>query len=246
VRSGPGVKYGILAKVTNGTALSVLGMAADRVWYRVEGEFGTGWVNNQFTLFRGSIENVPIVRDEIEGALATPLLIVNTAHLNVRRGPGAHYAVLTTVSGGTELPVEGLARDRVWYRVTTTEDSGWVNVNFTLRRGDFRNVLIIEPITAVAVSEAATSDVIDEEPVTLIERPRLIVNTGFLNIRSGPGAYYTVVGTVPGGTELTILGQSPDRVWYQVEGDFGLGWANSQFGIFRGNWSAMPIVPTPG
>ncbi|RMG85816.1 MAG: hypothetical protein D6712_08810, partial [Chloroflexi bacterium] len=77
---------------------------------------------------------------EEEQQFATPILVVNTSFLNVRTGPGAGYTILMTVVGGTELPVLGVARDLVWYQVATDLGPGWVNVNFTLPRGDFSHV----------------------------------------------------------------------------------------------------------
>lgn len=69
-----------------------------------------------------------------------------------------------------------------------------------------------------------------------------IINTGFLNIRSGPGAQFTAVTALPGGTQLDVIGLAPDRVWYLVEGTFGRGWVNSEFVLFRGDGRNLPII----
>ena len=71
---------------------------------------------------------------------------------------------------------------------------------------------------------------------------RVVVNTGNLNIRSGPSAGFSVVATVSGGTTLNVVGRAPDGVWYLVEGAFGRGWLNSEFVIFRGNYASVPVV----
>ena len=78
--------------------------------------------------------------NEQQSTFASPILVVNTSFLNVRSGPGAQYTILVTVVGGTELPVLGVANDKVWYLVATDAGPGWVNVSFTLPRGDFTNV----------------------------------------------------------------------------------------------------------
>lgn len=72
--------------------------------------------------------------------------------------------------------------------------------------------------------------------------PHVVVNTGNLNIRSGPGAQFTAVATVPGGTKLSVLGLAPDGVWYYVAGTFGQGWLNSEFVLFRGDGRFLPII----
>jgi hypothetical protein len=71
---------------------------------------------------------------------------------------------------------------------------------------------------------------------------RVIINTGNLNVRSGPSASFSVVATVAGATTLDVVGRAPDGVWYLVEGNFGRGWLNSEFVIFRGSYSTVPIV----
>jgi uncharacterized protein YraI len=75
-----------------------------------------------------------------------------------------------------------------------------------------------------------------------LEGPRVVINTGFLNIRSGPGNQYTVITSVPGGTVLRVIGFAPDGVWYLVEGTFGQGWLNSDFTLFRGSGRGVPII----
>ena len=39
-----------------------------------------------------------------------------------------------------------------------------------------------------------------------------------------------------------MLGVADDGVWYLVEGTFGQGWLNNEFVIFRGDYSAVPVL----
>jgi hypothetical protein len=75
---------------------------------------------------------------------------------------------------------------------------------------------------------------------------RVIINTGNLNIRSGPAAGFGVVATVPGGTELAVVGRAPDGVWYLVEGTVGRGWLNNEFVLFRGDFGTVPVINITG
>src|SRR3954468_1531562 len=59
--------------------------------------------------------------------------------------------------------------------------------------------------------------------------PKLIVNTSFLNVRTGPGVQFSVLLTVVGGTELPVIGRAKDNVWYQVSTVIGVGWVNIQY-----------------
>src|SRR5215207_8486753 len=72
--------------------------------------------------------------------------------------------------------------------------------------------------------------------------PIMIANTSFLNIRSGPGAQYTILVTVVGGTELPVLGVAGDGVWYLVATPIGNGWVNVDFVLPRGDFRYVPLI----
>lgn len=429
VRSGPGVQFSVLARVTGGTPLPVLGVASDGVWYQVATDLGPGWVNVQFTLARGDFRNVPLVRfdgpvvptsdttttsvqsagvspsgssalalgvsldgvdlraqpnfqsllirsifsepnniypllntassegivwaqlsipgvgavwvdryrlrplgcgDVSVGVLASstqirfdgistqpafqleggtevfglgfrdgqilvqlvdgtrglidpnqfqarrdvnPIctgvpvavtspeqvgvgaaqaepglatassnrVVVNTSSLNIRSGPSTAFPVIVTVRGGTQLAVLGRARDDIWLLVEGTFGRGWLNRELTVFRGNYSTVPIVEDIGALSplpVVQPPPADI----GVETVSGNRVIVNTGNLNVRSGPGAAFSSITTVRGGTQLAVRGVTSDGVWYLVEGSFGQGWVNSEFVIFRGNYSIIPII----
>ncbi|MEQ8671816.1 MAG: hypothetical protein RLP44_05070 [Aggregatilineales bacterium] len=74
----------------------------------------------------------------------------------------------------------------------------------------------------------------------------LIVNTASLNIRSGDGPQYTLVGRVAGGTELVVLGRNPSRSWWFVQVGEVTGWVNNIHVALRGDLTTVPIVPVTG
>ncbi len=223
IRSGPGVDYTIIATVPGGAKLPVLAIAEDRLWYQVSSAAGDGWVNSYYTVGRGDFSVFSPVRTETP---AGPHLVVNTGNLNIRSGPSINHRIITTVPGGAKLPVIGIASDRLWYQVSSEGGDGWVNSYYTVGRGDFMGI----PVTD-STAEAPTIPV-----------ARVIVNTEHLNIRAGPSASTEIVTTLPGGAELTVLGVARDRVWYLVEGDFGQGWLNNTYVIFRGDYSKVLVI----
>lgn len=178
---------------------------------------------------------VSAAETEQQSQFVTPIMVANTSFLNIRTGPGNQYNILLTVVGGTELPVLGVYRDGVWYQVSTVAGAGWINSEYAIARGDFSNVPLVEAPPLDANATTSTTD-----PNNRIAW--FVANTGFLNIRSGPGIQYTIVTTVVGGTELTALGVFRDRVWYLVQTDVGQGWLNSEYAIARGNFSSVPVV----
>jgi N-acetylmuramoyl-L-alanine amidase len=177
-----------------------------------------------------------------------PILVVNTGALNVRSGPGPQYTVITSVPGGTELPVLGTNEDNTWYLVASVVGAGWVDVSFTLARGDFSFVplITVETITAPMTQPLPTSLGLPATAglvaVPQLEIPQVIVNTGRLNVRSGPGPQYTIITSVPGGSTFYPVGVTGDSSWYLVEGTFGRGWIAVEFTIFRGVFDNIPVI----
>jgi uncharacterized protein YgiM (DUF1202 family) len=188
----------------------------------------------------------------LEQRLPTPILVVNTSFLNARSGPGPQYSVITTLTGGSELPVLGTNDDTTWYLVTTPVGSGWVDVSFTLPRGDFTNVPEISidppvvaqtvPLTIGLPTTSATASGARGVPVPVLDPGHVVVNTSALNVRSSPGGQYSVVTVVYGGDVLTVAGVAPDQAWWLVTGAFGRGWVDSEFVVFRGTIRNVPIV----
>lgn len=237
VRTGPGVGYNSIGTVAGGDELPVVAIDVGGLWYQVNTAIGTGWVNSYYTVTRGSFAGVGRVdveaKDEPVIAPGQPHLVVNTAYLNVRSGPGIGHSIITTVRGGTKLPVSAISSaNRLWMQVTTNAGVGWVNSHYAVRRGSFSG---LNPAANPATYEVPGANL---SGIT----PRVVVNTHRLNVRSGPGAANPIITSVPGGTTLAVLGITRNRNWYQVEGSFGQGWLSSGFAVFRGEFSLVPYV----
>ena len=158
-----------------------------------------------------------------------PHLVVNVSRLNVRNGPGVSHSVITSVPGGTILPVTGIDSGRIWFQVTSPVGEGWVNANFAVDRGNFTAVPILNaPVVAAPAIAPGT--------------PRLLVNTYRLNVRSGPGVSFDIIGTVSGGDELPVIAIDANGIWYQVQTAAGTGWVNRTYGVQRGYFSSIGRV----
>lgn len=111
-----------------------------------------------------------------------------------------------------------------------------------------RHIRLILFVIMSMVSVMALTGVATAAPSSQDSRyatPVVVVNTSFLNIRTGPGVQYSVLITVVGGTTLPVLGIAPDGVWFQVSTQAGVGWLNSQYGLPRGNFQYVPVVQPP-
>jgi uncharacterized protein YraI len=78
-----------------------------------------------------------------------------------------------------------------------------------------------------------------------------VVNTGALNVRSGPGINYSILAQVRLGQVLTLSARNADSSWVrgQVQGGFG-GWVSARYvSVTSGSISQLPVdsgSTTPG
>lgn len=226
-RTGPGAGHSVLTVLPGGTVVAAIARDRGGVWYQVKTSAGNAWVNTRYTVGRGDFSGIPTVDGPAPTAPAStgsmPHLVVNTSYLNVRSGPSARHDVILTVPGGTKLPAVGIAPNSVWYEVATAVGNGWVNTRYTVGRGDFSNV-------------KRYRDSLQGNA------PRAVVNTSFINVRTGPGISYNIAAVVPGGTTLPVLGKSVDGKWFLVQGDFGQAWLRNRYVAFRGVYSQVPVA----
>jgi hypothetical protein len=99
-------------------------------------------------------------------------------------------------------------------------------------------------------SMMTTADTMSMVSSDVISTGYLLVNTQALNVRSGPGAQYTILATVAGGDHLHVVGRSDDDVrenWWYVELANGQrGWVNNIHVFIRGSLSGTPVVEHHG
>ena len=176
--------------------------------------------------------------------------------LDLRDRPDMSGELTGLIPSLERLAVNGVSPDGRWFLLEHWLGSGWAPA-------DSVDIIVSGPHHAQAPSPAApvttvgpvvaqpqlSGAIIQPSSAAIFTAPQpepvrnyVIVNTSFLNIRSGPGAQYTVVETASGGTELDVGASTPDGIWFLVHGPFGSGWVNSEFVIFRGNFEAVSII----
>lgn len=173
----------------------------------------------------GGLPIVPVVPAQPNFGLNTPHIVVNTAFLNIRSGPGAQFTSIATVPGGSEFQVLGIASDRVWFLIQGYFGRGWVNNEFTIFRGVINSVPEIPLDTVIGVLSA---------PTALIQGP--------ITVYLAPGVNFGAVGIVTGPAELPILARTADFAWVQLNTTLGIGWVLSSQVILSGDTAAIPIV----
>ncbi|MCA9961822.1 MAG: SH3 domain-containing protein [Anaerolineales bacterium] len=83
-------------------------------------------------------------------------------------------------------------------------------------------------------------------PATLYAQETAVVNTGALNVRSGPGVSYNVVTVIYQGQAVTLLGRNSNNSWVKVQTAGGQqGWVNALLLTTNTVISNLPIADTP-
>lgn len=219
VRAGPGLGFWIVGTLNRFETVPIIGVSADGAWWQIRGAFGEGWIAAS-TATASNTGGVPAVDPG-------PVVTVTAAQLNVRGGAGEASIVLGRVTAGTQLFLIGRSGDGNWLNVRSQfGNNTWVAIRFT-SLGDGAAVASGTTTESIAVTEDAAF---------------AIVNASFLNVRSGPGPNYAIIGTVVGGENLPIIGRNESRTWYNVQTVFGEGWVSARYVIARNEFGAAIVT----
>ncbi|MFN8561905.1 MAG: SH3 domain-containing protein [Anaerolineae bacterium] len=101
------------------------------------------------------------------------------------------------------------------------------------------------PIPPVQTEEAAASPV---PTATINPNGTCMVSSAggvSINVRSGPGTGYGIVGNLPPGSSAPVLGRLADNSWYQVNVGGVVGWVSASVVTTSGNCGGVPPVAAP-
>ena len=146
-------------------------------------------------------------------AQAEPTGFVNTGRLNVRSGPYHTYSVVVVMDKGQGFTLIGRNTPAKWVQIKLPSGiTGWVNVGYIKTDAVISNL----PVTG------------DADPATTA--PTAVINTGRLNVRSGPDPYASVLKTVDKGATVNLLGRNSSGTWAQVRtADGTTGWVKASY-----------------
>ena len=241
VRAGPGLGYDIVTTVTKGTEAIIVGIGPNAQWYMVtiDALYRPAWIYASLTTvtgFLGGVKQYTLAEvngykfteaDATDTCGANPIAITIPAILNVRKGPGTEYEIITTVVEGTRAEIVGIDPQDEWLLVKlgTLADPVWVYKDLTTIVGSLAGVKRIN-----------SGQVVQSNPVTDAGRPVAVTYPSLVNIRVGPGLNYAVLKAVRQGTRARIIGLSPDENWYlvEIEGLSQLGWIREDLTVLVG------------
>lgn len=126
---------------------------------------------------------------------------VSATALNVRSGKGTAYSVVRVLHKGDT--VEVLDSSGEWYKISYNGVVGYASSKYLVKAGNSNNNNII------TVAKTGT------------------VTASSLNVRSGPGTYYSKIGSLKKGATVQIVSQT--NGWYKIYYKNGTGYISAQY-----------------
>lgn len=252
IYSGPGTDYVVYATFLGGQTAMVVGKSEDGSWWAISipvAPGGTGWVDSAWVTVRNA-DNVPVlpsppVPDTVELVPPGPSDPQATAIANVyvRTGPGVNYPAYGIAPTGASARVIGVSEDGQWWVVRLNPENvgagyGWVLVQYTQASNTSDVPTVENPDTHTNIP-----------PPTPSAGAATATATDYVNVRSGPGTNYLVLGVAAPGATSEISGMSSDGGWWQVaipteHSATGYGWVSASY-VYAQNTGSVPVVDAP-
>jgi uncharacterized protein YgiM (DUF1202 family) len=163
-------------------------------------------------------------------ATVTPVEGTVTAQINVRSGPDVSYSSISTLNSGDKIQIIGKDPSGGWYGIlypSAPQGHGWVLAVY-IQAGDTAGL----PVVAL-----------QEEGSGLTGKA-----TQTLNVRSGPGTDYEVLGMIQPDTVLVLTGKNEAATWLQVEyaaGASSKGWVTAAY-VQTNDTASLPVLNASG
>lgn len=250
--SGPGENYVVYGAFLGSQSAQVTGKSGDGLWWAISvpvAPDGNGWVSAGWVTVTDaddvallSTPPVPPTTELVPPGPEDPQAVA-IANVYVRTGPGTNYPAYGIAPAGVSGRLIGKSEDGLWWVVRINPEVvgtgyGWVLASYT-QASQVEGVPTIEtPPTAISVEPAPPPAGV---PVaTAIE---------YVNVRTGPGTNYTVLGVAAPGASAEVSGKSADGAWWQVKiptkySTTGFGWVSASY-VYTQNTENVPVVEAP-
>ncbi|MBN1426916.1 MAG: matrixin family metalloprotease [Anaerolineae bacterium] len=143
MRSGPGVNFPAISRISYGATVPVLGRNADGSWLFVDYQGSQGWAASYLFVITGDLNTVPVV-DQAGGAAppGNPTGVTATAKITarVRSGPGEGHQMISRVMTGATVPVLSRNASSTWLYIEIDGIRGWSSAHLYEINGDLNTV----------------------------------------------------------------------------------------------------------
>lgn len=252
IRGGPGNNYPVYGAFLGSKTATAVGKSENGKWWAVSvpvAPTGTGWVSADWALV-ANVENLPVLPappvppsiDIVPPGPDDPQA-TSLTEVYVRTGPSDQYPAYGIAKGGATARVLGKSKDGLWWVVRLNPEvvgagNGWVLAAFTQAKNvDSVPQVEADPLKPVDVPPPASG----VPSATALD---------YINLRSGPGFDYPVLGVAAPGATGEVTGKSQDGAWWQVKvpvsNDLPEGrvWVSAAW-VTTKNTDSVPVVEAP-
>ncbi|PFB95569.1 peptidase M24 [Bacillus cereus] len=212
VRTGPSTSHTTIGSVKKGQVVQVVGEVQD--WFKINYAGQTAYLSKDYVTKGDSNENTTQGNNQEQNNNVTVqtggTYVVNATSLRVRTGPATYHSVIGGVLNGTKLNVVG--SEGSWFKVNYQGKTGYVSSEFVK-----------------FVKGGTTTPEQPEQP----EQPNqgaigdYYINASALNVRSGEGTNYRIIGALPQGQKVQVI--SENSGWSKINYNGQTGYIGTRY-----------------
>ena len=200
LRKGPSTSYAVIKTLSKGTEVTVV--SSSNGWSKVNVGGVSGYVSSDYL---SSTKPSTGSSSSNESTSNTTSTMYTTERLNLRKGAGTSYSVITTLDKGVAVTVHSSSNG--WSKVSVNGMSGYVSSNY---------LSSTKPSTGSSSSNESTSN-----------STSTMYTTDRLNLRKGAGTSYSVITTLDKGIAVTV--HSSSNGWSKVSVNGMTGYVSSSY-----------------
>ena len=217
VRSGAGTSYSVIGSLNNGAKVEIVETSGN--WYKIKYGSGYGYVskdyvtvsssNNSGSSDSGNSNNGSNSNNNGNSSSTTTQsgTIKVNGGLNVRSGAGTSYSVIGSLNNGAKVEIVETSGN--WYKIKYGSGYGYVSKDY------------------VTVSSNSNSGSNNGSSSSTTTQSGTVKANGGLNVRSGAGTSYSVIGSLNNGAQVEIVETSGS--WYKIKYGSGQGYVSKDY-----------------
>ena len=210
MRSGPGSNYGVIGTLRNNDKVEIIKEVDG--WYEIKFNGKVGYVSSQYikVVDNESSEEKPVEPEKPSVSVNKQGIVKVNSALNMRSGPGSNYGVIGTLRNNDK--VEIIKEVDGWYEIKFNGKVGYVSSQY---------------IKVVDNESSEEKPVEPEKPSVSVNKQGIVKVNSALNMRSGPGSNYGVIGTLRNNDKVEIIKEVDG--WYEIRFNGKVGYVSKSY-----------------
>ena len=206
VRSGAGTSYSVIGSLSNGAKVEIVETSGS--WYKIKYGSGYGYVSKDYVTVSSTSNSDSSSNNNTSATTTQTGTIKVNGALNVRSGAGTSYSVIGSLSNGAQ--VEIVETSGSWYKIKYGSGYGYVSKDYVTVSSSSNNGSSSSSSSSTTTTQSGT-----------------VKASGGLNVRSGTGTSYSVIGSLSNGSQVEIVEISGS--WYKIKYGSGYGYVSKDY-----------------